>query len=75
MLVYVKLLSRKKPRSAYLYFTTFHDTAPNVHYSPRLSCFQETFKFRTITPHHCLVVTFSSLFDNHTLLHVPQRRS
>ena len=28
MLLYVKLLSRMKPWSAYLYFTTFHDTAP-----------------------------------------------
>ena len=71
----VKLLSRIKPLSAYLYFTTFYDTAPNAHYSPRLSCFQETFKCRTVTPHHCLVVTFLNLFDNHTLLQVPQWRS
>ena len=61
--------------SASLYSTTFHETAPNIHYSPRLSCFQETFESRTVNAQHCLVVTSSYLFGHHALLHVSERRS
>ena len=43
-------------------------------YSPRHSCFQETFETRIIISHHWLVVTLSNLRGHHALLNIPQRR-
>ena len=49
--LYVKL-SPIIPLSASLYYTVFHETAANIHYSPRLRCFRETFASRIVTYDH-----------------------